>query len=357
MITGARAVTGWSLADSGQEHLAGQRRRRDRHPAALRQRRHRHPGAHRREPRPTSPPPRTGLRFTNSALSYLNNLGQPEPGRAGERRLVHRPVRRRCRASAATSSRCSSPAWNNNTFGYDTLTSPHRAGPLYLANAYEFLDSPGEWYLNPGTGALYYIPLAGQNMSTVSVELPQLQSLVNVGGTYDAPAHHISFSGHHVHRHQLARPQQQPGLRRPADRRVHHRQLDRRPTRSTSCQSGCPQFEATRPNWNQMPAAVQVSAANTITFSDSQFVNLGPDGHRHRQRRQRPRQRCRPGRQQHHRHPVRDRPQLGRRHRGRRRARRRAPPQRPADGQPRHHRQQQPHPRPRRWSTAASSRS
>src|SRR6202008_332347 len=32
---------------------------------------------------------------------------------------------------------------------------------------------------------------------------------------------------------------------------------------------------ATRPNWYQMPAAVQVSAADHITFTDSQFVNLG----------------------------------------------------------------------------------
>ena len=32
-------------------------------------------------------------------------------------------------------------------------------------------------------------------MSNISVELPTLQSLVNVGGTYDAPAHHITFSG------------------------------------------------------------------------------------------------------------------------------------------------------------------
>ena len=27
------------------------------------------------------------------------------------------------------------------------------------------------------------------------MELPTLQSLVDVGGTYDAPAHHISFNG------------------------------------------------------------------------------------------------------------------------------------------------------------------
>src|SRR6185312_13851326 len=42
-----------------------------------------------------------------------------------------------------------------------------------------------------------------------------------------------------------------------------------------SCTNGCTVFESTRPHWNQMPAAVQVSAANTISFSDDQFVNLG----------------------------------------------------------------------------------
>ena len=44
--TGHRMVAG----RRGAEHLAGQRRHRDRHPAALRQRRRRHPGAHAGEP-------------------------------------------------------------------------------------------------------------------------------------------------------------------------------------------------------------------------------------------------------------------------------------------------------------------
>ncbi|MFM9442399.1 ricin-type beta-trefoil lectin domain protein [Streptomyces acidiscabies] len=45
--------------------------------------------------------------------------------------------------------------------------------------------------------------------------------------------------------------------------------------RLTSCQNGCRQFETARPHRNQMPAAVQVSAASGITFGDSEFVNLG----------------------------------------------------------------------------------
>ena len=38
---------------------------------------------------------------------------------------------------------------------------------------------------------------------------------------------------------------------------------------------GCKEFEATRPQWHQMPGAVQVSAANNISFTRDRFVNLG----------------------------------------------------------------------------------
>jgi hypothetical protein len=62
-------------------------------------------------------------------------------------------------------------------------------------NAYEFLDQPGEWYLNPVTKILYYIPLSGQDMSTADVELPVLETLLSVTGDAVAPVHHINFNG------------------------------------------------------------------------------------------------------------------------------------------------------------------
>ncbi|WP_344987303.1 hypothetical protein [Streptomyces violaceus] len=75
------------------------------------------------------------------------------------------------------------------------MTSPFRAGPLYIENAYEFLDTAGEWYLDTATGTLYYKPLTGQDMSEADVEVPKLESLIGVGGTYSSPATHIAFSG------------------------------------------------------------------------------------------------------------------------------------------------------------------
>jgi hypothetical protein len=103
----------------------------------------------------------TGLRFTNSALNYLNTLANQsrvEVEAINSFTDRYSPVQ----SISGNLLTMQQPAWNNNTFGYDTLTNPFRAGPMYLENAYEFLDSAGEWYLNPGTGVLSYIPAPGR---------------------------------------------------------------------------------------------------------------------------------------------------------------------------------------------------
>jgi hypothetical protein len=271
VISGARAVTGWSLADSAKNIWRADvgagidtRQLYVNGTVATRARTQ----VNRADFSATS----AGMRFSNTALNYLNNLANQN---RVEMESVGSFTDRYVRAQSISGNfiTMQQPAWNNNNFGYDTFASPFRAGPLYLENAYEFLDSPGEWYINPGTGTLSYIPLAGQSMSNISVELPMLQSLVNVGGNYDAPAHHISFSGITFSGTSWLGPSGNQGY------------VDQQTgayiagtwdwPALTACQSGCPQFEAARPHWSQMPAAVQVSAADNITFSDSQFVNLG----------------------------------------------------------------------------------
>ncbi|WP_240776843.1 RICIN domain-containing protein [Nonomuraea basaltis] len=271
VISGARAVTGWSLADSAKNIWranvgTGIDTRQLYVDGALATR------ARTAVNRSDFTASSTGMRFTSGALSYLNNLanqGRVEMESVGSFTDRYAPVQ----SISGNLITMRQPAWNNNNFGYDTFTSPHRAGPLHLANAYEFLDSPGEWYLDPATGALSYIPLAGQNMGNVSVELPVLQSLVHVGGTYDAPAHHITFSGIAFTGTSWLGPSGNQGY---VDQQTGAYMAGNWSWPAfTSCHQGCRQFEATRPNWYQMPAAVQVSAANTITFTDSRFVNLG----------------------------------------------------------------------------------
>ncbi|MGI5270451.1 ricin-type beta-trefoil lectin domain protein [Nonomuraea sp. CA-218870] len=271
VISGARAVTGWTLADQGRNIwraavATGVDTRQLYVDGALATR------ARTAVNRSDFTASSTGLRFTSGALSYLNDLadaGRVEMESVGSFTDRYAPVQ----SISGNLITMRQPAWNNNNFGYDTFTSPHRAGPLHLVNAYEFLDSPGEWHLSPATGALSYIPLAGQNMSQVSVELPVLQSLVQVGGTYDAPAHHLTFSGITFTGTSWLGPSGDQGY---VDQQTGAYMAGTWNWPAfTACHQGCRQFEATRPNWYQMPAAVQVSAANTVTFTDSRFLNLG----------------------------------------------------------------------------------
>jgi hypothetical protein len=46
----------------------------------------------------------------------------------------------------------------------------------YVANVYEALDSPGEWYLNRTTGLLSYYPLPGEDIAAAEVVAPVLKS-------------------------------------------------------------------------------------------------------------------------------------------------------------------------------------
>ena len=67
--------------------------------------------------------------------------------------------------------------------------------PAYIENVFEFLDKPGEWYLNRETRAVYYIPMPGEKMDTAEVIAPVLERLLEVQGTLDAPVHNLQFHG------------------------------------------------------------------------------------------------------------------------------------------------------------------
>ncbi|MBA3717856.1 MAG: carbohydrate-binding protein, partial [Actinobacteria bacterium] len=84
------------------------------------------------------------------------------------------------------------PCWANvNVFpaiwAFQTIT--------WWENAYELLDTPGEWYLDSAAGRLYSIPRLGQKLARDDVELPRLQRLVEVRGTAARPVERVSFQG------------------------------------------------------------------------------------------------------------------------------------------------------------------
>ncbi|NUR58515.1 MAG: hypothetical protein HOV87_07455 [Catenulispora sp.] len=78
---------------------------------------------------------------------------------------------------------------NNNTavpnrgFPFNGSGLPKLSSISYLENAYQLLDTPGEFYLDSAAGYVYYMPRTGENLSTADVELPTLPTLLNVSGT------------------------------------------------------------------------------------------------------------------------------------------------------------------------------
>jgi hypothetical protein len=95
-----------------------------------------------------------------------------------------------------------------------TLRPPHRWAPkcygndwfngvpdgrCYLENAREFLDAPGEWYLDRVTGVLSYWPRAGEDPERWDAAMPVVGGpLLSVAGTPSRPVENLHFRGLHV---------------------------------------------------------------------------------------------------------------------------------------------------------------
>jgi len=217
----------------------------------------------------------TGLTINSSSLSYLAGLtdqSQIEVESVDSFTDRYAPV-----ASISGSTiTMQQPAWANNNWGYDVMAQPFEGGTMYLENNYSFLQQAGQWYMDSPAGQLYYKAASGQNPNNLDIELPKTQTLLQVSGSYSSPVSGLSFtnvtftgttwlgpSGSNGYADQqngafLAGTWSQPSF--------------------GSCFSGCQLFEATRQDWNQMPAAVQVSAATGITFSGDTFTDLGEVG-------------------------------------------------------------------------------
>jgi hypothetical protein len=64
---------------------------------------------------------------------------------------------------------------------------------FYLSNALQFLNQPGEWYLDREHHKVYYIPHNGEDMNIARVTVPYLENIVKIEGTIDRPVSYINF--------------------------------------------------------------------------------------------------------------------------------------------------------------------
>jgi hypothetical protein len=132
---------------------------------------------------------------------------------------------------------------------------------FYFENALEFLDVPGEWYLDEGARLVYYKPRAGEDMTTATVVAPVLETVMSITGTSSAePVSHLAFSGLNFAHSTFMRPS-------------HYGLLD--------AQAGQYNLKATADNKQMLgrPAAgVVVTNAHHISFERNMFAQMAATG-------------------------------------------------------------------------------
>jgi hypothetical protein len=79
----------------------------------------------------------------------------------------------------------------------------------YLINAIQFLDEPGEWYLDIGNHKIYYWPRDNEDMKRAYVKAPHLETLVTIKGTIDHPVSYVFFRNISFQHTGWLRPSQQ----------------------------------------------------------------------------------------------------------------------------------------------------
>ena len=134
------------------------------------------------------------------------------------------------------------------------------ARPYYFENAFEFLDQPGEWYLNTDTNEVFYRPRAGEEMATAEVVVPRLERLLTVQGSLAAPVHDLEFRGLTFEHATWLVPNSEGFIGDQA---------------SVVYVQPLPADEITSYPGHRLPAGVHVEAANKIRFERNVFRQMG----------------------------------------------------------------------------------
>jgi hypothetical protein len=170
------------------------------------------------------------------------------------------------------------PAWNNNIWGYDTLSSPYRPelSHLFFVNSLAFVTQPGNWYVDPARGKLYLCPPSGADIERMQVEFPRLTVLMAIGNSVDLPVKDLVFRNLRFSHTTWLDPQNDEGYASQQSGSYLTGRAVAYPAHPLEdCSFGCQEFESVRNEWNQTPASIQVAAAQRVTFEDDVFAHLG----------------------------------------------------------------------------------
>ncbi len=86
------------------------------------------------------------------------------------------------------------PDWN--TYFESTTNYPSKTDMFVIMNAFELLDTPGEYYYDKELKKLYYYPREGEDMTTAEVITPRINTLLRIQGNgIENQVKNISFEG------------------------------------------------------------------------------------------------------------------------------------------------------------------
>ncbi|HEV2484892.1 MAG TPA: fibronectin type III domain-containing protein [Terracidiphilus sp.] len=174
------------------------------------------------------------------------------------------------------------PCWKNSTervmlpSGARTanLVGPKSVGksPTYVENAFELLGTPGQFYIDRQSGTIYYVPRAGEDLAKADVELPALESLVELRGTAANPVHNIAFEGLQFSYATWSGPNSSDGFSEiQAGYQVTGAEGYAKQGLCTLVPGGACPFGA----WTKEPGNVRLDFAHNIRFTRDAFVHLG----------------------------------------------------------------------------------
>lgn len=136
------------------------------------------------------------------------------------------------------------PVWLTGLDGNTPFRLPH-----WFENAYEFLNVPGEWFIDKYEGYLYYMPRAYENPETMVATIPVIDRLLTITGTAEDPVHNVVFDGLEF---------AYTNWMRPSDEELAYR--------------------ASQNNWvdgGLSETAVRVNCARYVDFTNNKFNKLG----------------------------------------------------------------------------------
>jgi hypothetical protein len=293
ILSGGVQITGWKLADakrnlwkahtpavltnSRQLYINGVRAQRARGPVPV-------------ALQMTS----TGYTASDATMSHWKNIFDIEFVYTGGNAIWNTPseglgswTQPRCPIASidGTTITMAQPCWDNSTkrvmlpSGERTanLVGPMSVGkqPAYVENAFELLGTPGQWYFDRSASTIYYVPRRGEDLAKADVEVPVLESLVEIKGTASQPIHDVTFSGIQFSYATWLGPNTSTGFS--AIQATYQVTGKDGYAKQGLCKL-VPGGECPYANWTKAPGNVSVAFDRHIQFLNDVFMHLGAAG-------------------------------------------------------------------------------